>query len=57
MKRVVQYSIDILIKNDEEDSIDLEELIAEALEEKGLYVVGVDFRDDMTSAYKEYHLE
>lgn len=57
MKRVVQYSIDILIKNDEEDSIDLEELIAEAIEEKGLHVVGVDFRDDMTTAYKDYMLE
>ena len=57
MKRVVQYSIDILIRNDEEDAIDLEELIAEALEEKGLYVVGVDFRDDMTTAYKDYMLE
>lgn len=57
MKRVVQYSIDILIRNEKENEIDLEELIAEALEEKGLYVVGVDFRDDMTSAYKDYTLE
>ena len=57
MKRVVQYSIDILIKNDEEASIDLEEVIAEAIEEKGLHVVGVDFRDDMTTAYKDYMLE
>lgn len=53
MKRAVQYSIDILIRDEAENKIDLEELIAEALEEKGLYVLGVSFTEDMTSKYKE----
>ena len=53
-KRVVQYSVDILIRNEEENNINLEELIAEALEEKGLYICGVGFVDDLTEAYKNY---
>lgn len=53
MKRVVQYSMDILIRNEEENAINLEELIAEALEEKGLYICGVSFTDDMTEYYPE----
>lgn len=57
MKRVVQYSADILIRNEAENEIDLEELIAEALEEKGLYVLGISFTDDMTEEYKKYNLE
>lgn len=52
MKRVVSYGIDILIRNETENRIDLEELIAEALEEKGLYVCGVAFQDDLTEAYR-----
>lgn len=57
MKRVVQYSIDILIKNEEENEIDLENLIAEALEEKGVYVCGVGFNDDLTEIYKKDYPE
>lgn len=57
MKRVVQYSIDILIRNKAENEINLEELIAEALEEKGLYVLSVSFTDDMTSEYKKCDLD
>ena len=57
MKRVVQYSVDILIRNEEEDktTIEWEEDIAEALEEfLGVYVVGVGFSADMTEVYKSY---
>ena len=52
MKRVVCYGMDILIRNEEENNIDLEKLITEALEEKGLYVLGVLFNDDLTEVYK-----
>ena len=52
-ERVVQYSMDILIRNEEENKIDLEELIASALEEKGLYVCGVEFNDDLTEIYEQ----
>ena len=52
MKRVVSYGMDIFIRNEEENNIDLEKLITEALEEKGLYVLGVSFGDDLTEAYK-----
>ena len=51
MKRIVQYGIDILIRNEKENEIDLEELIANALEEKGLCVVGIAFGDDLTEVY------
>lgn len=57
MKRVVGYGIDIFIRNEAENNIDLEELIAEALEEKGLYVVGVAFQDDLTEVYKRDNKE
>lgn len=57
MKRVVQYSMDILIRSEEENNINLEELIAEALEEKGLYVCGVGFTEDLTEQYKDYIIE
>lgn len=53
MKRVVGYGVDILIRNEEENNINLEELIAEALEEKGLYVLGVQFGDDLTEQYPD----
>lgn len=52
-KRVVQYSMDILIENEEDNEVDLEELIAESLEEKGVYVISVGFNDDLTETYKE----
>ena len=39
MKRVVQYSMDILIRSAEENKIELEELIVEALEEKGRVIL------------------
>ena len=52
MKRVVCYGMDILIRNEEENNIDLEKLITEALEEKGLYVLGVLFNDYLTEVYK-----
>lgn len=54
MKRIVGYGIDILIRNEEENDINLEELIEEALTEKGLYVLGVAFGDDLTESYKDY---
>lgn len=54
MKRVVQYSIDILIENEKENNIDLEELIANTLEENGINVCGISFTDDMTKYYKDY---
>lgn len=57
MKRVVQYSIDILIRNKEENEIDLEKLIAETLEEKGLCVCGVCFTDDLTKVYEKDYPE
>ena len=52
MKRVVCYGMDIFIRNEEENNIDLEKLITETLEEKGLYVLGVSFNDDLTEVYK-----
>ncbi len=52
MKRVVSYGIDILIRNEEENNVNLEEIIAKALEDNGLYVVGVAFIDDLTESYK-----
>ena len=52
MKRVVCYGMDILIRNEKENSIDLEKLITEALEEKGLCVLGVSFNDDLTETYR-----
>lgn len=52
-ERVVQYSMDIFIRNEEENKIDLEELIASALGEKGLYVCGVEFNDDLTEIYEQ----
>lgn len=57
MKRAVSYGIDILIRNEEENKIDLEKLIAEALEEKGIYVLGVAFVDDLTEEYKDWYKE
>lgn len=57
MKRVVQYSVDILIRNEEENKIDLENLIVEALEEKGLVVCGAGFVDDLTEVYEEQYPE
>lgn len=54
MKRVVSYGVDILIRSEKENDIDLEKLIADALEEKGLYVAGVSFIDDLTESYKDY---
>ena len=57
MKRAVSYGIDILIRNEEENRIDLEKLIAEALEEKGIYVLGVAFTDDLTEDYKKWYKE
>lgn len=53
MKRVVGYGVDILIRNEQENNINLEELIAEALKEKGLYVLGVQFGDDLTEQYPD----
>ena len=57
MKRVVQYSVDILIRNEKENYIDLEKLITEALEEKGLYILGTVFSDDLTEEYKDWYKE
>lgn len=57
MKRVVQYSVDILIRNEKENDLYLDDYIQEALEEKGLYILGVSFTDDLTEEYKEYDLE
>lgn len=57
MKRIVQYSIDIFIRNEEENKIDLEKLVAEALEEKGLCVCGVGFTDDLTKVYERDYPE
>ena len=53
MKRVVGYGVDILIRNEQENNLNLEELIAEALEEKGLYILGVQFGDDLTEQYPD----
>lgn len=53
MKRVVSYGVDILIRSEEENNINLEEVIAKALEDNGLYVVGVAFIDDLTESYKD----
>lgn len=57
MKRVVQYSMDIFIRNEAENEIDneidLEKLIAEVLEEKGLCVCGVGFTGDLTEVYEK----
>lgn len=53
MKRVVSYGVDILIRNKEENDINLEEVIVKALEDNGLYVVGVAFIDDLTESYKD----
>ena len=57
MKRVVSYGIDILIRSNEENNINLEELITKALEEKGLYVCGVAFVDDLTKEYDGYNFD
>ena len=57
MKRVVGYGIDILIRNEKENDIDLEELIVEALKEKGIHVVGIEFNDDLTEIYKRDYEE
>lgn len=57
MKRVVQYSMDIFIRNEAENETDLEKLIAEALEEKGLCVCGVGFTSDLTEVYKKDYPE
>ena len=54
MKRVVGYGVDIFIRNEKENNINLERLIEEALTEKGLYVLGVSFGDDLTESYKDY---
>ena len=53
MKRVVSYGVDILIRSEEENNINLEEVIVKALEDNGLYVVGVAFIDDLTESYKD----
>lgn len=53
MKRVVQYAMDILIRNEEENNLNLEKLIKETLEEKGLYVIAVDFKEDVTEIYNQ----
>ena len=53
MKRVVSYGVDILMRSEEENNINLEEVIAKALEDNGLYVVGVAFIDDLTESYKD----
>lgn len=57
MKRAVQYSVDILIRNEKENDLCLDDYIQEVLEEKGLYVLGVSFTDDLTEEYKKYGLE
>ncbi len=57
MKRVVQYSVDILIRNEEENSLDFAEIIAEALEARGIYVCGAGFTDDLTEEYKNYCID
>lgn len=54
MKRVVQYNIDILIKNEKENDINLEELITSILKENGVDVCGVCFADDVTKHYEDY---
>lgn len=53
MKRVVSYGVDILIRNENENAINLEEIITKALEDNGLHVVGVAFIDDLTESYKD----
>ena len=57
IKHVVQYSMDIFIRNEVENEIDLEKLIAEALEEKGLRVCGMGFTGDLTEVYKKDYPE
>lgn len=57
MKRVVGYGVDILIRNEKENDIDLDMLITEALEERGLCILGVAFQDDLTEEYKDYYKE
>ena len=54
MKRVVQYSVDILIENEEQNNINYEELIAKVLEEKGVWITSVAFSDDVTRHYEDY---
>ena len=57
MKRIVQYSVDILIRDEEENSLDFAEIIAEALETRGFYVCGAGFNDDVTEAYNDYCID
>ena len=56
MKRVKQISLDVLV-DAAIDGNDLSEEIAEALESLGFIVLGSDFQDDLTDAYKEYFPE
>lgn len=51
MKRVLQYSADILI--DENYEYDLEEVVDNALEDYGLNVLGVGFSADLTEVYRK----
>jgi hypothetical protein len=53
MKRVKQISLDVLV-DPEVDGNDLSEEIAKALEGLGFIVLGSDFQDDLTDAYKKY---
>lgn len=57
MKRAVQYSVDILIRNEKENDLYLDDYIQEVLEEKGLCVLGVSFTEDLTEEYRDYGLE
>lgn len=40
--RVVQYGIDVLVRNDIENATDIEKVLRETLEQKGFYVLGMD---------------
>ena len=56
MKRVVQYSVDIMYDDEKDDGPSLQS-IQDALESAKMTVLGVDFKDDLTVEYETNYSE
>lgn len=56
MKRVAQYSVDILYDDEKGDGLSLQS-IQDALESAKMTVLGVDFKDDLTVEYEANYRE
>lgn len=54
MKLVKQFTVDVIVEEDKYNEVNMEELIAETLEENGIMCSACMFSGDMTEHYKEY---